>query len=424
MPAWRRQNEAMSRFLPLLLLGLGLGACATPNAVEEGDRLYRIGRFQEALYSYESTGSNSAEVRNRLNVTRHRMLLDVAQQRLHFNQPQAAIAVLDVADRMIQGHPLSMQFRARAQNKVAINLSEEGLSHFEDGRAEEAVEYYGRALSWDPNYVPAQEGLARAEAIANTRYRIGERLYFKGLEELRDNKDERARTSFTHAATFWGEDSRAAELADQLADTVASESLRQGELYLRLGMIGPAWLSLRDAYRLRPDDPKISGLLRATEGEMRAEEYITQADMAIRVGDVDRARSLIDRAQNLAGESLQGDLVLLSQAAEDKHLEKRYTLGRAYELDNQIIRAKEVYESILVERGDADFEDVAARYRNLRDRIERAAFSYQQALDAYGDGDQNGYRDRLVETIRYAGDYEDALERFKNLPPVPTPNRE
>ncbi|KAA3609060.1 MAG: hypothetical protein DWQ01_10790 [Planctomycetota bacterium] len=407
--------------LPLLLTCLVLLASCQSESLQDGDRLYRTGRFIEALAAYQAAEGSDPDLDLKIAQTRYRIVAEEARQQIHLDHPQEALGYLDVADQLLPNMALTAELRQRAARELAVQFTRRGQALFEQEKPAEALALFSLAVEWDPSNESAVEWEARARHRAQLEFDLGERLYFLGLQELRSGNELRARTAFMHSASHWGKQSRAGELLERLSAEVAAESQRLGELYLRLGMPGPAWLALREADRLKPGDAVVQGQLAAVEAELTARKHLTDADIFIRGGRIDEARFHVQEAMNLAGESIEGEAVILTEALKMKFNEQRYILGLACELDNQVVRAHQLYGSILVEIGDPDYEDVPRRYRELAERIEKAEVAYQQAIEARQSGDQETYRIKLAETLRHAGDYKDAAERFKSLPPQEDP---
>ncbi|HEX9792593.1 MAG TPA: hypothetical protein VGC54_01285 [Planctomycetota bacterium] len=397
-----------------LLAGLVAAGC-TARATSEGDRLYRLGEFDRALTEYQRAEDGSAEGRERVRQTEYMVYADGARELLHLNRPKDAVTVLDYAEGIRPGHPYTAELRARAGKKLAEELTREARELFEDGEAAAAVGVYTEALGWNPEFAEARQGLVRATALARGIRNSGQRHYDQGLEELDGGHDGRARTAFMHATTFWGADNRAGQLLEELSGRLAAESRDEGRRYFRLGMIGPAWVALRDANRLQPGDAETTEMIARIEARIRAEGQLVRADMLVRAGEPEPASELIDQAEAAAAGELEGEIWALRRAAENARQRHRYLEARSTELDRRVVEATRIYDEILRETGEEGFEDVSRRARMLHARLDRAATAYQAALAAEAAGDRARYAEKLAEVVRLAADYKDAALRLGAL---------
>ena len=405
-----------------LLPGLCLlAACQSADLIAEGDAHYSVGRFQLALDAYEAAAggdleaSAGSDLGARITKARYMVLAHAARTSIHEERPREALDFLTHAEVVLPGQELTEELRQRARGKLGRSYSEAGRDLFEDGRAEEARSAYRQALAWDPDSEDARAGFARASERAEVRAQIGERLYFEGLEELREGRTLRARTAFLHSATFWGEDSRAASLLEELSADLSNESKIQGLIYLESGMIGPAWMALSDANHLKPGDPEVERLLEEIDQRRTLRSLLDEADHALRGGRVAEVEAVLARAAEVPAAAEDVRVPEMHAAAAWEENRQRYVLARACELDNQIVRAAGLYGEILAAVGSDGYEDVDYRARLLEERLAKAEEFYQQALAAEAAGDQDAYRENLAQTIRLASDYADALSRFSRL---------
>lgn len=390
-------------------------ACASTDSMAEGDRHFRLGEFVQAAAAYEAAGAadgGGRDLDQRLTEARYRSFTALAEQMLHLDQPAEALRILDLAEPMRAGHPVGTALRQRAHRQLAVEYTALGDAHSIDGDAKPAAEAYAEALSWDSDYEPAQEGLARSQDLLNRQFRAGERYYFRGLEALNQANDVRAFTALTHAATYWGGDSRAGEHLAEVAARLAQQSVETAQVYLDAGMAGPAWLALRNAERLQPGRADVQSLLPQVEADLAVGRALGAADMAVRSGDIDRADAKLAEAAALGGERHADAIDVLAQRNQAERLAQKYLVAYAAELDHQSVAARDLYFEILEQGGGAD---VAERYRMQKALVERAEQAYQAALAAEAAGDPTGYEAKLGECLRLARDYGDALERFTAL---------
>ncbi|RMH05502.1 MAG: hypothetical protein D6702_00115 [Planctomycetota bacterium] len=407
----------MRRFLLFALLLIPACAAAA-SPLEEGDRAFRLGDYGAALASYEQAQAEAAGDRDRvaarIEATRFALVLDKARRLLHLEEPHQALEVLALAERMRPGSPQAAELRDRARRKIAQGFTESGWDLYVDEQADVALAAFTQALAFDPDNASAEEGRALAQARLDAREKLGEDYFYLGLEELEAGSEIRAYTAFQHAASFWGEDSRPAELVEEIARRLAGEARARAADYLAMGLVGPAWLELRDAEHLQPGVPEVEEQLAAIEARMLAELDLDSAELALRGGRPDGVRTAVAAALARGAEGIEGRAAELEAAADEAELARLYRRARVCEADGLLVRAVGLLERIAAEEHPG-YEDVEPRLEAARARIAAAAGHYRAALEAESAGDRERYLAELRAAVREARDYEDAGRRLRLL---------
>ena len=415
----------MSRFLlsaaplaPLALVAASLGACSSPSAVEEGDALFRVGRYQQALLSYERVGDadDQSEVGQRIRRTRYFVLEDAARDLLHEDRPEDATLVLDAIESVPADREAEVDaLRSRARLRMARHAAEDALAALEDERPEDALVAATRALSLDPELEQAAALRARAQREILTDAAAAEAAYLAGLEELQAGLELRARAAFSAALRRAPDDARAATRLEAVTRDLASEMRTMGRLHMQAGELGQAWVALNDAIRLDPDDEQGASLLETLDTRIRAEALLSSADIAVRGGHVDAADAILEELSVVAPDYAANRAAQVAERSRDERNRGDYARARAFELDNQAIRALGLYASILTRESEYGWEDVELRATALERRIGEAATAYDQALTAQRAGDAEAYRTHLEQVLQLAADYGDAMRRYRDL---------
>ena len=411
---WQRQNGAMVRFLPFLLLLIG---CSSPP-LAKGDAFFRVEDYPRAIKAWTQAlgdGEDVSAIQERISKARFMALVARCREEIRTWRTDNAKVLLATLENQNLGHPLVADLRIRVSRKIAAGFFKEGYDRLEAEEPESAVKAFTLALAWVGNHAGATSGLANAAAKMRHREELGEKLHFIGLEELRVGNDLRAQASFAHAAAILGEDSQAARFLAEISEDLGREKIRTGKIWIEEGLLGPAWVVLREAARLVPENEEIDGLLEDLGRELKASQEIRLADMEVRKGQTFEAESRLDLIASQVSEDHALEIATLRGRALDRRNHDRYLLGRACELDHQIARAEGLYAEILAEIGQEGYEDVVLRWKGLAARLDRAKAAFQAALEAEAGGDDDAYRRGLSETIREAGDFEDALERLAGL---------
>ncbi len=404
--------------LPLLLL-LPLAACASSEVdenFENGDRHFRMGQFHQAHRAYqeaaEEVGDPSEDLLARTEEARFRSILQSAETRIHLSEIPEALQLLDFAEAERPGTAEIAELRQHAYRRRAAKYVDEGESLLDDAKAEEALVAYSEALRWDSENQQAIRGYDESKKIADDRFARGEDIYFEGLEQEGEGHNGRARTSFEHASHLHGDDSKAAKHLAALSIEVADRQFKIGTFHMEEGRIGAAWVALMDSVRLDPANQAADSMLDEVNARLEQIRLMNEAEMHVRGGRVDRADVLLERVLELTSEGYGQRIQTLRNKAEYQRAMNNYRTARACELDQQIVRARDLYQEIMVQSGDG-FEDVPLRIENLSARITVAADLYQKGLAAQKDGNAAAYRDLMGQVVEQAGDYEDALKRLE-----------
>lgn len=396
-----------------LLVLLPLAACASPveEAREAGDVAFRMMRYHDAFTAYTSIEDPSPEVQTLVEESRYRSILQSARDKVHVNEIDDALKLLDYLERQRPGGEEIVVIRDAAYRRKASELADSAESLLDDGYPEAAMRTYREALRWNSEDESAQQGMREAERLAGARAVRGEELYFEGLDQVMQGKRTQARTSFAHAADLLGRESRAVAQVQELSVDLSAELTLEAQVLLNNGVLGGAWLVLSDAVRLDPGNLDAESLFALVNKELETRRLVNQADIHVRGGRMDAAEALLERVLELTGEDRGGQVAAMSRRAAEEAAMRDYKLARACELDNQIVRAVALYQNIL-SATDGGFEDLRLRVDNLQRRIDLAAEAYTIARAAEEADNDAEYIAALEDCLELAGDYRDAYERY------------
>lgn len=403
--------------LSIVLIALGVASCSSPQdeARELGDRAFRMGMYHDALDAYRSIEEPDEEVLSLIEDARFQSIMQSARERVHVNEIQDALALLDYLEQERPGMPETADLRRQAYRRKGAELASSGERLLDDGFPEAAARTYREALRWNPENGDAQVGFAEAERQSSARAQRGERLYFEGLDDVMNGHRERAFTSFSHAAHLLGQDSRAQDRVEALAGELTTELVLQAQELLDADNLGGAWLVLSDARRLDPANLDAANLFAEVDAELEARRLLSQAEIHVLGGRLDQADALLAKVLDVTGDSHRDQVSAMSERAVFQRATEDYKFARACELDNQIVRAVTMYNDILRLTDGYGYEDLKLRVDNLQRRIDLAADNYAIALEAERALQPEEYRQALEDCLELAGDYKDALERYRRL---------
>ncbi len=372
-----------------------------------------MGRYHEAYRAYGPIEEADSALSQRIDKARLYSVLESAEDAVHVNRIERALSLLDYADTLHSGHPMTTSLREHARRRRAVQLADTGEELLDNGTPRAAEAAFREAVAWDPTNAQAQRGQEESERRTRAMDAHGEELYFEGLDFVEQGDSLRAFTAFMHAAGLLGEGSGANQRFNLMSQELALDSLRQGQVQFKQGELGQAWLALTDAVHLDPANQEVRTLLQQVLDRIESERLLAEADLHVRGGRVNKADELFARILGLSGELHIGEVDDLKSRAIQERARREYALARACELDSQYVRAMGLYYQILEGTQGVGYEDLPVRVEGLERRLNSAAGFYRQALAAEAEGDAVGYLENLRQTVRLARDYEDASARLK-----------
>ncbi len=412
------------RPVPAVLAALLLGACSTTaTSFEEADQAFRSGNYQRAWTLYEAAGNPDANpaLAARLARTRWFLIEQELRDELSSGRGELALRLIGQVQEQVPAdrrNELAV-LKARAQERIGSRHVALGLALIEEDQSAEALRELTLAVAWNPADERAVAALAKLSARLKREERLGDAFYFEGMDNLRTGYELRARASFHHASGLLGEDSRAQERWQAITEDMAETSRSEGRAYLQAGLLGPAFLSIRTAERLEPENPATAELSRELDAKVRSDRALAGADLAIRGGKPDEAKEYLLEVDSFGIEAHSRAARELAQRNLELELGQQYRLGRAFELDEQVLHAASIYRELIAQAAGFGWEDAELRLANLEQRAAQAERSYARALAAEAAGNAADYRAALEETVRLASDYQDALPRLAAARGVP-----
>jgi hypothetical protein len=412
------------RLPPRRLLGPGfaallLGTACQSHAIARGDAAFRRGDYLGAWHAYMAAGDPAADERlaARLARTRWFLIEDGLRTLLSSGHEKEALALIPqlAAAAPPDRAPELDRLAQRGRDLVGMHHTRRAEGLIEAGESEEALRELALALSWNPEDELAANLFEMTDARLRRDRQLGDEFYFEGMDHLRHGSDLRARTSFHHAATLLGPDSRADARFVGLTADLAAASRAEARTFLDADMLGPAFFSIRSAERLEPEHPETLALVERLQAKVSSENALLAGDLAIRGGRQALVEELLAELRGWDVAAHRDERLELERRGEELALDLDYRRARALELDEQVVRAAATYRGILERGRGFGWADSELRLAQLEERIALAAASYAAALRAEADGDLDAYAAALAETVRAAGDYEDALARFAAL---------
>ena len=378
----------MRRLLPLLpLLAL---ACQQVSLVEQGDDFFKVGRYRDALTSYRGAVAEQEPVvalDRRIDETKFRIIVESVVAHLQLHQAPAALKLLEHAELLRPGHPIGDDLRERAHRLIADEHAVMAYDLLQADQVAEALAHYTRALDW----VPTHEEATLGQQLAIDRQRVlrekGEEYFFLGLEELHKDNSVRALTAFANAVNYHGDESRAAQQAESIAILLSDIALDKAQYLSQAGLVGPASLAARDAVFLNSDNQVALELADDLAKELAVIDELNSSESASRGGRLDSARAYLAEAAASGTKTAQQRIPSLQQRILSKADQVDYLLARSCELDQQLVRALSLYQSVVARTPDNEFDDINQRIITCEASISAASSLIEESERAQAAGD-------------------------------------
>jgi len=416
IPRWGRHNSFMRR---LSMLGLFAVISCQVTTIEDGDSMFRRGNYPQALeiYTHLASEEPSGELQARMERTSYFLLEQGVRNLLHLERPEDALEVLDSIENSAPADREEVVAALRLRTFIQIgrghfNL---GFDFYEATDVDAAAREYTLCLSWDPQNTEAKINLAQCEEWIATRQRLGDNYYFEGMDSLRSDQDLRARTAFMHAGSLLGDDSRAAERLRNLTASLADDSREKSVLFMNAGLTGQAWAYAQDAFYLAPQDERNLQLTEQLANVVLGNAYILEADVAQRGGIISAAEEYLEKTRALGVAEHGPRIAEVAELTQERRNSDRYSRARAYELDSQMVHARDIYAEILVDEAGFPWRDVEQRLAAIRARLAEAKSVMNAGIAAHQAGDDSTYATRLQEVLRMSVDYPGALLAYRVL---------
>lgn len=423
-----RQNGDMAHPHRLLraaagLAVLALGAACQSSALTRGDAAFRSGDYLGAWHAYAEAGDGAAapELEQRRARTHWFLIEDGLRDRLSSGREEEALALIEqIAPQAPPDRSAALEELAqRGRDQLGARHTRDAEELLEAGDPDAAVRELTLALSWNPADDLAANLLEMTtERLARERD-LGDSFYFEGMDHLRHGSDVRARTSFHHAGALLGPESRAQERFDALTQDLAASGRAEARNFLDADMLGPAFFAIRGVERLEPEHAETLALIERLQAKVSSENGLLAADLAIRGDRTALAGEILAELRAWDVPAHRAERTDLERRNQEAILDHDYRFARALELDEQIVRAAEVYRTIVARSEGFGWADSELRMAQTAQRVQRAEIAYRRALAAEAAGDLAGYRAGLEETVRAASDYQDALARLAALLAAP-----
>jgi hypothetical protein len=391
------------RLLPVLLFA----ACATQSAIEESQRYTKrqdYGRayqvLEDAVMAYEQDGDEPpADLAAAHAEARKFHLFDRAEDRIFNEQEDAALADLGELASLDPDYPGlgAMRDRALAKKAHRITLRANDCMVRKDYAA--ALVGYLEAEAVVPGYAPAKQGVADVKAATE---RMTQRAQEQFLEAVRKVPEFRHVEVQWHSANvLHNQPDRqdAAELQGKARRENALKEMARGRESEQKGRYGAALVAYRVARKVDKDVPGVEDAIAQMEREVKAQKLVDDAQIDLRAGRTDVARSKLDEAFELSVLA-RNDIAMAKADVRKAEGDKAYRVARDLEVLGRKLDALTAFSKLAAEF-PAGVSDEAARIVGLKADIDGWGKHWSAADAAEQAGDLDKALEEGLEAQRY-----------------------
>ena len=405
-----------------------LAACSSaPGAVQESLVYFDQGNYYQAYQVLdEARNPNDPDQALEREYWRARLfyLLDRGQELIFLDRDAEGMEELQRALALDPGNKIALKWIAKAKEKLADAATRRGDELRSDGDLEKALESYQEAI----RYVPGHPGaLAGRELVEQAFEKNTQRAKAEHMEGVRKMHDRRYSEVWRHETNALAQDpgyEEARELQARVLLLLAEQIFEHAKSIEDSRRFGAALLEYMRVQRLAPDYPGLQEHIDHMANEVKAEEKVRRADMAMRKAlyepDEERRRAQFAEVNELLREafdlsiSAQATISELMVVAREKESEARYYAAKDLELQFRYEAALEAFRAIDADWPDG-FMDVKARINDLDETIGLAEQAFAEGQESEKAGNISGAIEAYRRALLYYPTYKGLEEKIKTL---------
>ncbi len=398
----------------LVCLSLSMAGCRSA-AVEERESvawLVQHGRFEEAVDRARreaETRPGDEEAKARYREARVALILELGREAVFAGSPEEGLRSFEQAREISPENQVVLRWIEKTRNQLAQEWMDRATEFNASDRLANAEEAYEKVLEYVPDHAEAQIGLARVLFLMNYRSGLSRSYFVEGVRTFRDLLLFQSRRHFYASYDYDRANDRAKERGTEVGQLLAEERLAQARGLEDRGLYHAARNEYRLTLLIDPSNAAAREGVERMNRETRADRILTQADMFLRRGDLEKASERVREGGGLT-EGQTDRTGRIAAEIEEARLRKTYTEARALERDFRYPEAVEAYDELLA--ATESYEDAFARRENVLEFIQLAEQYYELALQAPTD---EGAADYLRRIPVFWPEYKDVEERLAEI---------
>jgi tetratricopeptide (TPR) repeat protein len=390
-------------------------ACASASFESQGDELMRQTQFADAVVYYEKAiaeghPSEALELKHR----EARYAAEMKRgQREHFEGKLVpANTTFRALAAQLPDNAAVQAWLKKSERDLSRKLTQMGKEHLTLREYDAAIQYLKKAIDLDATNEDAATALERAATILEWRAEKGEALWREGLRSWNEGSPLQAEAQIQSSLDYTPD---RPEAQDVLADVKTQIAELRQRLATNLEEKGQIY-SAREQYKrvrgLGMGGNELDAAIERTDKEVKADEKVRAAEIALAKFDFAKARKLLEEAKGLTmnPENLSAIDARLFQVGEKQN---------DIEFQRAILSEFEGKFDLAIERLTA-LDQRTPGYRDVRERLDRirrqmadSKAAYEEGVKLLGDGKLDDARSKFKAAIFLHPLYRDARDKLK-----------
>ena len=403
-------------------LSLGLSSCSgTSQILVQSEFLASQGNHYQAYWLIVNASENYPEDPELQGVfwdRRRDYLLEEARAQLYNEREGEAIELFEKVLVIEPANQVAKDWIKRALVKLAEREVRHGDILTHEGRLQESLEHFNKALRYVPDYPPAVAGLKN---VIDRNRKRGDRAveqYQLGSRARGEYPPSYNRSAYHSRIALEMDKSltRAELLKESSIRRIAEDRVKAAEKAEEDGFHAAALADYKAVQSMLPDYEDIDVRVARLEKEVDARKKCRDAEMILRKNEFDRADELLGEAFDLA---VSGDVKAIVSGVMQSSRLRRYKeallRARDLELDWHLEKSlagykaiEEVFKKDYPPADQEGFEGVRVRIREIESTI-------AEATDAYKQGEAAEKAGKIKEAIDHFGEASAVYPGFKDL---------
>lgn len=371
-----------SRLLSIVGILVAVGCGATPLEAE-GDLYMRQARFADAYDSYkraQAKGPASEQLQVKLREAYLATELQKAQTDLFAGRLVVANTTLRALAAQMPDNPAVMAWLKKSERDLSRLLSDHGKENLALRNYDAAIRALKKAIDLDPSNDDAADALERAATILEWRAEKGDSLWRDGLKAMAEGNPLQAEAQIRSSLQYTPDRPGAQDVLGDLKLTVAELRQRLASNLEAKGQISAAERQYKIAKSLGLSGEEIQIALDRTSKEVKADEKVRAAEIALTRNDFEKAAGFLKEARDLT-------IHPENRTAIDARLFQVQERANDADFKQALVAEFEGKFDIALERLRA-LDERSPGYRDTRERMDRISKQLKDATTAYEEGNK------------------------------------
>ena len=406
------------------LIAIFLAGCAASYPVRTSREFLQQGNFTQAFHAINDARQAQIDAHEEVDAkteecyqeVRIRFLLYEARQAIFDGDERKAVRLIAEVQLTSPNNAVAKELAQRAKHRVASQLCLKGEEFISIGDLAQALECFELALIGEPDMEVALAGRVLAQSDVAKLHGIAQRQFLEAIRKLPEFRYNEAGYHAGVAVLRGASRTDAQDVRVRAYRAVAEVEQQRAEESRNNGAYGAALMSYREALRLWPELPNGEANIVAMTHELEAQASLERASMAIRTGQMEKARALLQAALLLSTLE-RGPINELLFEARKHEGQQNYDIARDLEIEGKKSEALVQFELVSKDWPDG-LADEKTRIGALRNDIQGAEKAFAEGESAEQKNDLKAALEHYRAAQTYYSAYKDVTVRVARLAAV------